>query len=357
MFGLSKKQKEKEKNKKINDEEKNLASENRKSGEKVASALNTAASKVAGIDGVEARAKFESLTRLMADKIRVSPTSGYCDLSKIDSLLKKIADEYGIALACGDDVCAKKTGAMLNDIIAERAKLAECQKEDAEDEAAKVEAFAQGACTLIGYYKTLRNNKTNSVKSEKEHTKLSEEYDKQKEKTKAKIKADPAAEELLKSYIPGKSQLTPQAKDIMQSKSRAKSLYSSRETARIAKDVMTKQSEALERFIQELGLILEQRDTRLSDSQIEDTKEILTRYTDMLVGINDQTEQLSELSDHFDRLLESIDNDMDYENRGMQINAWYDKILKMEAEQEASYEEGRRLAQQRENERRQTNEN
>lgn len=348
MFEGIKNQRKKQLFKKTNEEEKNTASENRKNGEKIASALCSAATKATGISGLEASTMFCEKSKRLADKIRSSKTSGYCDLSKIDSLLKKVVDEYGNALACGDAVCAKKAGEMINDIIDERAKLADCQKEDAEDEAVKVEELAQGTYTLMKYYNSMRINKNNAANSLANMKEFEKRYNDQKEKTKNMILKDPKAEELVKSYIPGQTQLTPAAKSIIRAKELARTYYKSRETARISNNTMVKQSEILGLYIQELGLILEQRDSRLSAEEIENTAAILDKYSAMLNGINDQTSQLNDLADHFEQMLYAIDNDIEDDNRGIEIDAWFDKMLKMEEEQEASYEEGRRLAQQQE---------
>lgn len=355
MFEELKKRREKAKFKEENKEQKQFASENRKTGEKVAFALENARSSVAGISDPKKQLYYRSTISQFADKIRNCDPNAYCDTSNLDAKLKLVADEYSRALKFGDLKAAEGITDRIQDLIDERKKLGSCLKDDAEDEIEKVDKLADGTLTLAKYYGSLRVNKNNYRLSTEAFEKAKIKYKKQFDETQKMEKADPDAADLLESFIPGKGELTESAKKLARSRRDLKADYQTQETARITSDIMKKQESYLEQFIDNLSLILKQKDSRLNDETIEKTMKILSDYANNLKGVEDEIAKLTEVSEYFERLMANIDNDIRDEEYYVEVGDWYQRMLAEKERQEASLAKGRKLQAERENE--QPNEN
>lgn len=351
MFESMKKRREKEKFKEENKEQKQFASENRKTGEKVAAALESARSSSAGIADARKQHNYREALTYLANKMRYCESNAFCNTSEIDEKMKMIADELAKALKFGDQKAADAIIERVKDLIEEREKLASCLKEDVEDEMEKVEKMATGTLTLINYYDSLRESKNNRKISSEKLDNSKKKYKEQYVATQAMEKKDPKAAEELETFIPGKDELSPSAKEIAKARKDLKADYMSQETARISKETAEAYINALERYIDDLDLILKQRNSRLNKETIEQTKTILNEYVNNLKGIKDDVAQLTELSEYFASAINAVDNDSRDEQYYMEVTDWYHKMVAQEKMHEESLAEGRRLAAERENQR------
>lgn len=342
FFTGGKKQKEKENAKKENAQEKNFAAENRKNGEEIEAALRTAAARAVGIREARKSAEFSARSLDLAENIHKSRTCGY-DLSKIDSELKKLVEEYGNALYYGDNKCAAQAGTLINNIINEREKLAGCQKADAEKQVKNVEVLSMSSYSLIHFYNTLRACEENLERSEANCRAANERYADQFNKVDRMERADPAAAQLLKTRIPGQA-LTPEAEQLQTEITSLNGCMQEMEMNSVTTEHVRRHSEILKLNIRKTEIALALKDSVLSDEDIQAMKKIMDAYAKKLVLITDQTELLIRLSGEITELVKTIGKDIDADRRRIEE---YDTYLANKRAQEvrvAEQEAARRQA-------------
>lgn len=348
FFTGGKKQKEKENAKKENAQEKNFAAENRKNGEEIEAALRTAAARAVGIREARKSAEFSARSLDLAENIHKSRTCGY-DLSKIDSELKKLVEEYGNALYYGDNKCAAQAGTLINDIMNAREKLAKCQKADAEKETEKVAAFAMNSYNLVRFYNILRECKENFERSKAQYKDAHIEYSDQLERVDSMERANPAAAQLLATRIPGQT-LTPQANQLQTQIDILTGCLENLKMIEVAKNDILRHSEILKLNIRKAEIALALKDSLLSAEEIQAMQDIIDDFVKTLVEINDQTEALQKLGTNSAAAIVAINNNIDADRRKIAAYETYVANKRAAQEQMLAQEAARKQAHEQKTE-------
>lgn len=310
LFG-GKKQKEKKNAKKENAQEKSFADKNRKSGEKIAAALRTASSQASGVKGEERSRMFSNYSQTLAKKISNSRTCGYCDLSELDSQLLKVVVEYGDALSYGDVECAERAVVLINDIIDERAKLADCSKNNAKIEADKVKELAWNVNRLMILYNHLRTAEKNVRISKNKLNEAKTDYEVQIAKVESLANANPAAEQLLKTYIPGQTQLTPAAVTLNNQVQLLKTYLDNAYSAVAVVEQEQKYAMIIRQLIEKVQMALSEKDCQLAQTEIENATNTMSKFAGEMSNMATQISQLQDLADEIMDLVIAINRGPD----------------------------------------------
>ena len=345
LFSLRKRKQEEER-KEAKAQEKRFAEENKKSGEEIAAALRTASSQANGGNGEERSRMFSNYSQTLAKKISNSRTCGYCDLSELDSQLLKVVVEYGDALSYGDVECAERAVVLINDIIDERAKLADCSKNNAKIEADKVKELAWNDNRLMIFYNHLRTAEENVRNFTSRHNEAKRDYEEQRAIAKSMQNANPAAWQLLKTNIPGQTQLSPAAVSLRNQLQTVKSCLNNVKFAKVGKEQNQKYATITKQWITKLEMALSQKNCQLAQAEIDDATNTMREFAGNMAEMGKQIGIMQDLSDEITDLLDAVTNNPDDDIRGIRAVQTYDEILKEEEMQKAE----RRLVQEQKTE-------
>lgn len=310
LFSLRKRKQEEER-KEAKAQEKRFAEENKKSGEEIAAALRTASSQANGVNGEEISRMFSNYSQTLAKKISNSRTCGYCDLSELDSQSLKVVVEYGDALSYGDVECGERTIVLINDIIDERAKLADCSKNNAKIEADKVKELAWNVNRLMILYNHLRTAEKNVRISKNKLNEAKTDYEVQIAKVESLANANPAAEQLLKTYIPGQTQLTPAAVTLNNQVQLLKTYLDNAYSAVAVVEQEQKYAMIIRQLIEKVQMALSEKDCQLAQTEIENATNTMSKFAGEMSNMATQISQLQDLADEIMDLVIAINRGPD----------------------------------------------